>query len=250
MPRYMVIHCKHAGCYDFNFIEDKETKTRFIPITINTPKVFMFDGKDEAREFFNEYMNDVDVVDHRCRTSNGIRHLEHCTCGVIDLDDEDHPSLFYNKTNQIFLLEYTAQVFMPNQSVRVDINNMNISNNLMRRCKNLSNEQRKKYIELGRMCEDCNFEKYMEEEKEKKRKEEEEKQLADDKLIEDMKREIEKKLAEEREKQLALNKAKEEEEKEKEEKKEEKKEKKEKKIVKEKVVKEKKDKKDTDKKDT
>ena len=206
MPKYMVIHCKHAGCYDNNFIEHKETKTRFIPITINTPKIFVFDGKDEAREFFNEYMNDVDVMDHRCRNGNEVKHLEFCTCGVIDLDDEDHPNLFYNKNNQIFLLEYTAQMFTTNQSVRMDINNMNISNNLMRRCKSLSGEQRKKYIELGKMCEDCNFENYISEdeklaeekklEEEKKKKEEEE----DAKLIEQIKMEIERKIALEKKK--------------------------------------------------
>jgi hypothetical protein len=218
MPKYMVIHCKHAGCYDYNFIEDKETKTRYIPITINTPKVFVFDTRDEAREFFMEYMNDVDVVDYRCRNGNEIKHLDLCTCGVIDLDDDDHPNLFYNKNNQIFLLEYTAQMFTTNQNVRVDINNMNISNNLMRRCKNLSNEQRKKYIELGKLCEDCNFSTYIETEKEKDREEKErlekEKKEADDKLlIENMKREIEKKIAEEKEKQLAALKAKEDEDK-------------------------------------
>jgi hypothetical protein len=217
MPKYMVIHCKHAGCYDYNFIEDKETKTRYIPITINTPKVFVFDTRDEAREFFLEYMNDVDVVDYRCRNGNEIKHLDLCTCGVIDLDDDDHPNLFYNKNNQIFLLEYTAQMFTTNQNVRVDINNMNISNNLMRRCKNLSNEQRKKYIELGKLCEDCNFSSYIDAEKEKEReekeKQEKEKKDADDKLIEDMKREIEKKIAEEKEKQLAALKAKEDEDK-------------------------------------
>lgn len=209
MPKYMVIHCKHAGCYDFNFIEDKETKTRFIPITINTPKVFVFDCRDEAREFFMEYMNDVDVVDYRCRSGNEIKHLDLCTCGVIDLDDDDHPNLFYNKNNQIFLLEYTAQMFTTNQNVRVDINNMNISNSLMRRCKSLSGEQRKKYIELGKLCEDCNFGSYIDAEKEKKAAEEKEKQLEDEKLVEDMKREIEKKLAEERDKQLTILKAKE-----------------------------------------
>ncbi len=217
MPKYMVIHCKHAGCYDYNFIEDKETKTRYIPITINTPKVFVFDTRDEAREFFMEYMNDVDVVDYRCRNGNEIKHLDLCTCGVIDLDDDDHPNLFYNKNNQIFLLEYTAQMFTTNQNVRVDINNMNISNNLMRRCKNLSNEQRKKYIELGKLCEDCNFSTYIEAEKEKEREEKErlekEKKDADDKLIENMKREIEKKIAEEKEKQIAALKAKEDEDK-------------------------------------
>ena len=218
MPKYMVIHCKHAGCYDYNFIEDKETKTRYIPITINTPKVFVFDTRDEAREFFLEYMNDVDVVDYRCRNGNEIKHLDLCTCGVIDLDDDDHPNLFYNKNNQIFLLEYTAQMFTTNQNVRVDINNMNISNNLMRRCKNLSNEQRKKYIELGKLCEDCNFSSYIDAEKEKEREEKEklekEKKDADDKLlIENMKREIEKKIAEEKEKQIAALKAKEDEDK-------------------------------------
>jgi hypothetical protein len=183
-PRYIVVHCKHAGCYDYNFIEHRETKTRMIPITINTPKIFMFESKDEAREFFNEYMTDVDTVDARCKVGNEIKHVEFCTCGVIDLDEEEHPNLFYNRNNQIFLLEHTAQVFMTNQNIRIDINNMNISNNLMKRVKSMPEEQRRKYIDLGKMCQDCNLEGYLE----SAERERIEKQREDEKRAEDEKK--------------------------------------------------------------
>jgi hypothetical protein len=33
---------------------------------------------------------------------------------------------------------------------------MNLTNSIMRKCKTLSREQRKRYIELGKYCEDCN----------------------------------------------------------------------------------------------
>ncbi len=78
-PKYLVIHCKHAGCFDFNFIEHRPSRTRFIPITINCPKVFMFDNKDEAREFFNEYMSDLDSPDVRCKiTTTNSTHVDFC----------------------------------------------------------------------------------------------------------------------------------------------------------------------------
>jgi hypothetical protein len=185
--KYLIIHCKHVGCYDFNFIEHRETKARFIPVTINTPKVFMFENKEEAREFFNEYMTDVDVVDPKCRLNGEIQHVECCSCGVIDLDEEEQPNLFYNKTNQIFLLEHTAETFMANQSIRSDINNLNITNNFMKKCKSMPEEQRRKYIELGKMCEECNLEGYLEKverEEEEKRKEAEKKMKEDEKRLE------------------------------------------------------------------
>ena len=48
MVKYMVIHCKHEGCYDFQYFEDEKTKTRLTSITINPPKIFLFNNKEEA----------------------------------------------------------------------------------------------------------------------------------------------------------------------------------------------------------
>lgn len=180
--KYLIVHCKHAGCYEFNFIEHRETKARFIPVTINTPKVFMFENKEEAREFFNEYMADIDTVDPKCRVNGEIQHVECCSCGVIDLDEEEQPNLFYNKTNQIFLLEHTAETFMANQNIRSNINNLNITNNFMKKCKSMPEEQRRKYIDLGKMCEECNLEGYLEkvEREEREKKEAEQKKMQED----------------------------------------------------------------------
>ena len=65
--KYIIVHNKHEGCYDFQYYEDNSTKTRLTSITINPPKVFLFSDKEQAHEFFSEYMNDVDVLDIRCK---------------------------------------------------------------------------------------------------------------------------------------------------------------------------------------
>jgi hypothetical protein len=96
----------------------------------------MFDNKEQAHDFFEEYINDVDVLDIRCKKGDEVEHLEYCTCGIIELDNEDNPILFYNKKNQIFLMEHGPQVFLPNQELKNDIKNLNLTNSLMRKCKN------------------------------------------------------------------------------------------------------------------
>jgi hypothetical protein len=52
-------------------------------------------------------------------------------------------------------MEHGPQVFLPNQELKNDIKNLNLTNSLMRKCKKLSREQRKRYIELGKYCEEC-----------------------------------------------------------------------------------------------
>ena len=151
--KYMIVHCKHEGCYDFHCIEDESTGTRITPITVNIPKIFLFHSKNEAHDFFEEYMNDVDVIDIRCRKGEELEHIDFCTCGIIEMDDDDNPILFYNKKNQIFLLEHTSELFLPSDSLKKDVHNINTTHKLMRKCKRLSIEQKKKYIELGKMCE-------------------------------------------------------------------------------------------------
>ena len=155
MTKYIIIHCRHEGCYDFQYYEDEKSKTRLTSITINPPKIFLFSNKDEAHDFFNEYMNDIDVIDPRCKKDDEVVHIDYCTCGIIEMDEDDNPILFYNKKNQLFLMENSAQVFTPPQAIKDDMINMNLTNSLIKRCKKLGREQKQRYIELGKMCEEC-----------------------------------------------------------------------------------------------
>ena len=155
MVNYIIIHNKHEGCYDYKYYEDDEAKIRLTSITINPPKIFLFNNKEQAHDFFEEYINDVDMVDNRCKKGDEVEHLTYCTCGIIEVDDDDNPILFYNKKNQIFLLEDGPKVFQPSQDIKNDVKNLNLTNKLIRKCKTLSSEQRKRYIELGKYCEEC-----------------------------------------------------------------------------------------------
>ena len=155
MVKCVIIHNKHEGCYDFPYYEDAATRTRLTSITINLPKIFMFDSREQAQDFFEEYINDVDVLDNRCKKGDEVEHIDYCTCGVIEMDAEDNPILFYNKKNQIFLMEDGPQIFIPPQDLKNDAKNLNLTNSLMRKCKTLSKEQRRRYIELGKFCEEC-----------------------------------------------------------------------------------------------
>jgi hypothetical protein len=128
---------------------------RLTSITINPPKIFLFSNKEQAFEFFNEYINDVDVIDARCKNGDEVEHIDYCTCGIIELDEDENPILFYNKRNQIFLMEDGPQIFLPPQELKNDIGNLNLTNRLMRRCKSLGKEQRQRYIELGKICQEC-----------------------------------------------------------------------------------------------
>ena len=155
MTKYIITHCRHEGCYDFQYYEDEKSKTRLTSITINPPKIFLFNNKDEAHDFFNEYMNDIDVIDPRCKKDDEVVHIDYCTCGIIEMDEDDNPILFYNKKNQLFLMENSAQVFTPPQAIKDDMINMNLTNSLIKKCKKLGREQKQRYIELGKMCEEC-----------------------------------------------------------------------------------------------
>ena len=155
MVKYIIVHCKHEGCYDFQYYEDEKTRTRLTSITINTPKIFMITDKADAHEFFDEYMNDIDEIDSRCKKGEEVEHQDYCTCGIIEMDEDSNPILFYNKKNQLFLLEHSAQVFTPPQSLKEDIGNLNLTNKLIKKCKKLDKEQRDRYIELGKVCQEC-----------------------------------------------------------------------------------------------
>ena len=154
--QYIVIHNKHEGCYDYHCYEDMETRMRITSITINPPKIFLFQTRDQAQDFFEEYMNDIDCLDIRCKKENDeVEHIECCTCGIIECDKNGDPILFYNKKNQIFLLEQKQQFFMPDFQLKSDISNMNLTNRLIHKVRRLDKEQRKKFIELGKYCQDC-----------------------------------------------------------------------------------------------
>jgi hypothetical protein len=154
ITKYLIIHNKHEGCYDFHYYEDKTTKMRLTSITINPPKVFYFNEKESAHEFFNQYINDIDVLDIRCKKENDeVHHIDYCTCGCIEMDDDNNPILFYNKKNQIFFLETGAQMYTVPAELGSDISHFNLTNKLIRTCKNLGKDQLKRYVELGKMCE-------------------------------------------------------------------------------------------------
>jgi hypothetical protein len=171
MVKYLIIHNKHDGCYDFQCYQDEVARIRLTSITINPPKIFMFDTREEAQDFFEEYINDVDCIDIKCRRGEDVEHVDYCTCGIIELDNDGEPILFYNKRNQIFLMEHGPQVFLPNQELKNDIRNLNLTNKLIRKCKTLGREQRKRYIDLGKYCEECNDEETSDSEENKKEKE-------------------------------------------------------------------------------
>lgn len=156
MVKYLIIHNKHEGCYDFQCYQDEVARIRLTSITINPPKIFLFNSRDEAQDFFEDYINDVDCIDIRCKKGEDVEHIDYCTCGVIELDNDENPILFYNRKNQIFLMEHGPDVFIPNIELKNDIKNMNLTNKLIRKCKSLSREQRRRYIDLGKYCEDCN----------------------------------------------------------------------------------------------
>ena len=53
-------------------------------------------------------------------------------------------------------MENGQQMFLPNHELKNDLRNLNLTNRLIRKCKSLGREQRKRYIELGKYCEECN----------------------------------------------------------------------------------------------
>ena len=153
--KYIVVHCKHEGCYEYKSVEDIARQTRMTSIRINPPKLFVFDDMESAGEFFEEYMIDVDCIDIKCRKGEDIEHADYCTCGIVELNEDCYPILFYNKIHQIFLTEVSCNVFEPLRELKHDICNMNLTNKLIRKCRKLTKEQRDQYIELGRVCQEC-----------------------------------------------------------------------------------------------
>jgi hypothetical protein len=156
MQQYIIVHCKHEGCYNPLFFKDENPKIKVASVQINPPKIFVFDNKPEAKEFFRDYINDVDVLDERCKIDEDINHVDYCNCGIVKLDIEDgQPILFYNQKNQIFLLEPSAQLFAPVHELKIEMENLNLINSLVRTSRTLGKEQQRKYVDLGKRCEEC-----------------------------------------------------------------------------------------------
>ena len=74
MIKYIITHCKHEGCYDFPCFEDNSSRMRVTSIKINPPKVFLFEKKLQAMEFFNDYINDIDCIEVNEWIKNNIDH--------------------------------------------------------------------------------------------------------------------------------------------------------------------------------
>ena len=110
----------------------------------------------ENRNTIEEYINDVDVIDERCKKGKELEHIDWCTCGIVDLDEEGYPIMYYNKTNQIFLLDHESNLYTPNRNLNIDINNMNVTHKHIYKSmhKKLDREQKLRYIELGKLCEE------------------------------------------------------------------------------------------------
>jgi hypothetical protein len=70
---------------------------------MNWNVILLFNDKEEAHDFFNEYMNDIDVIDPRCKKGDEVEHIDYCTCGIIEMDEEDNPILFYNFVLHFFV---------------------------------------------------------------------------------------------------------------------------------------------------
>ena len=155
MIKYIIVHNKHEGCYEFPYYEDEAAKIRLTSITINPPKLFVFNNKEQAQDFFEDYINDVDNLDKRCKKGEDVEHVEYCTCGIIEIDEDENPVLFYNKRNQIFLLEHGPEIFVPANEIKQDMKTLNLTNQLLRKSRTLNKEQRKKYAELGKFCQKC-----------------------------------------------------------------------------------------------
>jgi hypothetical protein len=150
MTNYLVVHTKHDGCYDRPIYEDKEERLRYVTIRINPPKIYMFLNKDQAINFFKEYIVDLDTPDERCKKDDDFEHVINCGCGI--RDDNEYPTLFYNKRNQVFLLEHGPDVFLPSPKVKKNIDDLNNTNYLIKRAKVLEQEYILKKQELCIVC--------------------------------------------------------------------------------------------------
>jgi flagellar biosynthesis GTPase FlhF len=151
-PTHLVIHNTFQKTYNCNNCSDEPY---MMNQTIIPPKVFMFYNKEQAQEFYSDYINDIDEIDERCKKGQEIEHVNYCICGVLELDDDGNPIFFNNKKNHIYLLEVAGTIMSVPYKLKHEIHTMNSTISNLKKYKTLSGEQINKYIQLGKMCEEC-----------------------------------------------------------------------------------------------
>ena len=78
-------------------------------------------------------------------------------------------------------MEHGPQVFLPPQELKNDAKNLNLTNKLMRKCKSLGREQRERYIELGKYCQEIQAKKLAKEQEDEEEEDDEEEEEQDTK---------------------------------------------------------------------
>ena len=73
-------------------------------------------------------------------------------CGMISFDDEDQPSCYQDHTNQIYIMECGAQLFVSRSMG--DINELNKMRRQKKNVKSFSKQKKEEMIEIGKMCEE------------------------------------------------------------------------------------------------
>ena len=151
-PTHLVIHNTFQKTYNCNNCSDEPY---MMNQSIIPPKVYMFYNKEQAQEFYSDYINDIDEIDERCKKGQDIEHVNYCICGVLELDDDGNPVFFNNKKNHIYLLEVAGTIMSVPYKLKHEIHTMNSTISNLKKYKTLSGEQINKYIQLGKMCEEC-----------------------------------------------------------------------------------------------
>lgn len=143
---YMVVHTKHVGCHEISEYDE------FGPVTTyNPPSVYLFNSRENATAFFENYIYTIKCTHPRCSKplDNGEFVDE---CGVISFEEDGFPSCYQDHTNQIYIMECGAQLFVSRSMG--DINELNKMRRQKKNVKNFSKQKKEEMIEIGKMCEE------------------------------------------------------------------------------------------------
>ena len=143
---YMVVHTKHDGCHEISDYDE------FGPVTTyNPPSVYLFNSRESATIFFEDYIYTIKCTHPRC--SKPLENEEFVEdCGVISFDSEDRPSCYQDHTNQIYVMECGAQLFV--SRAMGDIKEINKLRRQKKKVKSFSAQKKEEMIEIGKMCEE------------------------------------------------------------------------------------------------
>jgi len=143
---FMVVHTKHEGCHEISEYDE------FGPVTTyNPPSVFLFNNRESAIAFFTNYVYTIKCNHPRCsKPSDNGEFVD--DCGMISFDDEDQPSCYQDHTNQIYIMECGAQLFVSRSMG--DINELNKMRRQKKNVKSFSKQKKEEMIEIGKMCEE------------------------------------------------------------------------------------------------